>query len=108
MREGERLIQLDLADTLRAIAKDGPDAFYRGRTAAQIAGAVVKAGGIMSKDDLANYNPIERAVVRGSYRGYDIISAPPPSSGGVHLIEMLNILEGYDLARLGRENCCTT
>ena len=103
MREGERLIQLDLADTLRAIAKDGPDAFYRGRTAAQIAGAVVKAGGIMSKDDLANYNPIERAVVRGSYRGYDIISAPPPSSGGVHLIEMLNILEGYDLAKLGRE-----
>ena len=103
MREGERLIQLDLADTLRAIAKDGPGAFYLGRTAAQIAGAVVKAGGIMSKDDLANYNPIERAVVRGSYRGYDIISAPPPSSGGVHLIEMLNILEGYDLARLSRE-----
>jgi gamma-glutamyltranspeptidase / glutathione hydrolase len=103
MREGERLIQLDLADTLRAIAKDGPDAFYRGRTAAQIAGAVVKAGGIISKDDLANYRPIERAVVRGSYRGYDIISAPPPSSGGVHLIEMLNILEGYDLTRLSRE-----
>ena len=103
MREGERLIQLDLADTLRAIAKDGPGAFYRGRTAAQIADAVVKAGGIMSKGDLANYHPIERAVVRGSYRGYDIISAPPPSSGGVHLIEMLNILEGYDLARLSRE-----
>ena len=103
MREGERLIQLDLADTLRAIAKDGPGAFYRGRTAEQIADAVVKAGGIMSKDDLANYNPIERAVVRGSYRGYDIISAPPPSSGGVHLIEMLNILEGYDLASLSRE-----
>ena len=57
----------------------------------------------MSKGDLANYHPIERAVVRGSYRGYDIISAPPPSSGGVHLIEMLNILEGYDLARLSRE-----
>jgi gamma-glutamyltranspeptidase/glutathione hydrolase len=103
MREGERLIQLDLADTLRAIAKEGPGAFYRGRTAAQIADAVVKAGGIMSKDDLANYRPIERAVVRGSYRGYDIISAPPPSSGGVHLIEMLNVLEGYDLARLSRE-----
>jgi gamma-glutamyltranspeptidase / glutathione hydrolase len=103
MREGDRLIQLDLADTLRAIAKEGPDAFYRGRTAAQIASAVVKAGGIMSKDDLVNYHPIERAVVRGSYRGYDIISAPPPSSGGVHLIEMLNILEGYDLARLSRE-----
>src|SRR6476659_10458218 len=63
MQEGERLIQLDLADTLRAIAKNGPDAFYRGRTAVQIAGAVVKAGGIMSKDDLANYHPIERGVV---------------------------------------------
>jgi gamma-glutamyltranspeptidase/glutathione hydrolase len=103
MQEGDRLIQLDLADTLRAIAKDGPGAFYRGRTATQIAEAVVKAGGIMSKDDFANYRPIEREVVRGSYRGYDIISAPPPSSGGVHLIEMLNILEGYDLARLSRE-----
>src|SRR5215510_2975039 len=98
MQEGDRLIQLDLADTLRAIAKDGPGAFYHGRTAAQIARAVVEAGGIMSKDDFANYRPIEREVVRGSYRGYDIVSAPPPSSGGVHLIEMLNILEGYDLA----------
>jgi gamma-glutamyltranspeptidase / glutathione hydrolase len=103
MQEGDRLIQLDLADTLHAIAKDGPGAFYRGRTATQIADAVVKAGGIMSRDDLANYRPIERKVVRGSYRGYDIISAPPPSSGGVHLIEMLNILEGYDLAKLSRE-----
>ena len=103
MQEGDRLIQLDLADTLRGIAKDGPSAFYEGRTAAQIASAVAKAGGIMSKDDLANYRPIERAVVRGSYRGYDIVSAPPPSSGGVHLIEMLNILEGYDLAKLSRE-----
>ena len=97
--EGERLIQFDLADTLRAIAKDGPRAFYQGRTAAQIAAAVVKAGGIMSKDDLANYRAIERAVVRGRYRGYDIVSVPPPSSGGVHLIEMLNILEGYDLGQ---------
>ncbi len=103
MQEGERLIQFDLADTLRAIAKDGPPAFYQGHTAAQIAAAVVKAGGIMSKDDLANYRAIERAVVRGRYRGYDIISVPPPSSGGVHLIEMLNILEGYDLAKLSRE-----
>ena len=103
LQEGDRLIQLDLADTLRAIAKDGPIAFYQGRTATQIAGAVVGAGGIMSEDDLANYRPVEREVVRGSYRGYDIVSAPPPSSGGVHLIEMLNILEGYDLAKLSRE-----
>ncbi len=101
--EGERLLQFDLADTLRAIAKDGPRVFYQGRTADRIAGAVAKAGGIMTKDDLANYHPIERAVVRGRYRGYDVISVPPPSSGGVHLIEMLNILEGYDLAKLSRE-----
>jgi len=101
--EGERLLQFDLADTLRAIAKDGARVFYQGRTADRIAGAVAKAGGIMTKDDLANYRPIERAVVRGRYRGYDVISVPPPSSGGVHLIEMLNILEGYDLAKLSRE-----
>jgi gamma-glutamyltranspeptidase/glutathione hydrolase len=63
----------------------------------------VKAGGIMGKDDLANYHAIERTPVRGRYRGYDIVAMPPPSSGGVHLIEMLNILEGYDLARLSRE-----
>ena len=56
----------------------------------------------MTADDLRNYRAIERPVVRGSYRGYDIISMPPPSSGGVALVEMLNILEGYDLARLGR------
>jgi len=103
MQEGDRLIQLDLADTLRAIAKDGPGAFYQGRTATQIASAVVKAGGIMSKDDLANYRAIERPVVRGTYRGFDIVSSPPPSSGGVHLIQMLNILEGYDPAHLSRE-----
>jgi gamma-glutamyltranspeptidase / glutathione hydrolase len=102
LEAGDRLIQFDLAATLEAIAREGPRAFYQGRTAAQIAGAVQKAGGIMTKDDLANYQAIERAAVRGSYRGYDIVSMPPPSSGGVHLIEMLNILEGYDLAKLGR------
>ena len=103
MHEGDRLIQLDLADTLRAIAKDGPGAFYQGHVAAQIASAVANAGGILKKDDLANYHAIERAVVRGKYRGYDIVTAPPPSSGGVHLIEMLNILEGFELGRLSRE-----
>jgi len=100
--EGERLLQFDLADTLKAIARDGPGAFYQGRTAAQIADAVVRARGIMSIDDLKNYKAVERAPVRGSYRGYDIVSMPPPSSGGVALIETLNILEGYDLAKLGR------
>jgi gamma-glutamyltranspeptidase/glutathione hydrolase len=102
LKDGDRLVQLDLANTLQAIAKDGPSAFYQGRTAELIVAAVDKAGGIMTKDDLANYRTIERPVVRGTYRGYDIVSMPPPSSGGVHLIEMLNILEGYDLSKLGR------
>ena len=102
LREGERLYQFDLADTLRAIAEKGPQGFYEGRTARQIVDAVRAAGGIMSAEDLKNYRAIERPVVRGSYRGFGIVSVPPPSSGGVHLIEMLNILEGYDLAKLGR------
>jgi gamma-glutamyltranspeptidase/glutathione hydrolase len=102
LREGERLIQFDLADTLQAIATDGPRAFYSGRIAENIAAAVQKAGGIMTADDLARYKAIERPALRGSYRGYDIVSMPPPSSGGVALIEMLNILEGFDLAKLAR------
>jgi gamma-glutamyltranspeptidase/glutathione hydrolase len=95
LEEGDRLIQFDLADTLRAVAQQGPRGFYEGATATRIAEAIKRAGGIMTKDDLKNYQAIERPVVRGSYRGTDIVSMPPPSSGGVHLIEMLNILEGY-------------
>jgi gamma-glutamyltranspeptidase / glutathione hydrolase len=95
---GDRLVQSDLADTLQAIAKDGPRAFYDGPVAAKIAGAVQAAGGVMTADDLKDYRAVERKPVRGTYRGYDIVSMPPPSSGGVELIEMLNILEGYDLA----------
>src|SRR4029077_11132573 len=77
-------------------------AFYRGRIADQIAAAVRGAGGIMTANDLKNYRAVEREPVRGTYRGYDIVSMPPPSSGGVCLIEMLNIMEGYDLAKPGR------
>jgi gamma-glutamyltranspeptidase/glutathione hydrolase len=102
LQEGDRLLQFDLADTLKAIARDGARAFYNGPTAVRIADAVQKAAGIMTKDDLASYRAVERPVVHGTYRGYDIVSMPPPSSGGVHLIEMLNILEGYDLSKLGR------
>jgi len=95
---GDRLVQPDLANTLAAIAKDGPLAFYAGAIAQKLAAAVQAAGGVMTVDDLKNYREVERAPVRGTYRGYDIISMPPPSSGGVALVEMLNILEGYDLA----------
>jgi len=100
---GQDLLQPDLAITLRAIASDGPKGFYEGPVAEKIVAAVRKAGGIMTLDDMKNYRAVLREPIRGTYRGYDIISMPPPSSGGVHLIEMLNILEGYDLAKLSRE-----
>jgi gamma-glutamyltranspeptidase/glutathione hydrolase len=98
MTSGDRLVQGDLADTLEAIGREGPSAFYEGPIADEIADAVKAAGGVMTADDLRDYSATERPPVRGTYRGYDVISMPPPSSGGVNLIEMLNILEGYDLA----------
>ena len=97
LREGDLLRQTDLAMTLEAISRDGPQAFYRGPVAEKIASAVQAAGGIMIVDDLENYRAVEREPVRGTYRGYDIVSMPPSSSGGTLLIEMLNILEGYPL-----------
>jgi gamma-glutamyltranspeptidase/glutathione hydrolase len=96
--EGDTLVQTDLADTLEAIAHDGPRAFYFGPTADKIVAAVRGAGGVMVRGDLEHYTPVIRAPVRGTYRGYDIVAMPPPSSGGIHLIEMLNILEGYPSA----------
>ncbi len=102
LREGDRLVQPDLARTLQAIAQRGPRAFYHGRIAHEIAAAVRGAGGIMTADDLAHYRAIERKPIRGRYRGYTVISMPPPSSGGVTLVEMLNILQGFDLPKLGR------
>jgi gamma-glutamyltranspeptidase / glutathione hydrolase len=97
---GDTLVQRGLADTLSTIAEGGPRAFYAGPVAAKLAAAVQAAGGQMTAADLAGYRPIERTPVRGSYRGYDIVSMPPSSSGGTALIEMLNILEGYPLGTL--------
>jgi gamma-glutamyltranspeptidase/glutathione hydrolase len=94
---GDVLRQPDLAATLSAIARDGPQAFYEGQVAAALVTAVQNAGGILTRDDLANYRAVVRAPVRGSYRGHDILAMPPPSSGGAHLIQILNILEGYDM-----------
>jgi gamma-glutamyltranspeptidase/glutathione hydrolase len=92
---GNLLVQRDLADTLAVIARDGPQAFYEGAIADKIVTAVRAAGGHMTRDDLRRYTPIEREPVRGSYRGHEVVSMPPSSSGGVVLVEMLNILEGY-------------
>ena len=97
---GEVFRQPDLARTLERIAAK-PDDFYHGALARDLAAAMQKGGGLITVDDLAHYEVKEREPIRGTYRGYDIISAPPPSSGGAVLIESLNILEGYDLAKLG-------
>ena len=102
LHEGDRLLQFDLAATLRAIGKHGPSAFYEGAVAERLVQAVRAAGGIITMDDLKNYHAVERPAVRGTYRGYEIVSMPPPSSGGICLIEMLNIMEGYDLAKRDR------
>jgi gamma-glutamyltranspeptidase / glutathione hydrolase len=97
---GEIFRQPDLARTLERIARK-PDDFYHGDLARELAAAMQKGGGIITADDLAHYEVKEREPVRGTYRGYEIISSPPPSSGGTVLIESLNILEGYDLAKMG-------
>jgi gamma-glutamyltranspeptidase/glutathione hydrolase len=99
--EGDRLAQGDLAKTLQAIANGGADVFYKGWIADRIAEDMATNGGIITKKDLAAYRAKERKPVRGSYKGFDIISMPPPSSGGVALVEMLNILEPYDLKSKG-------
>jgi gamma-glutamyltranspeptidase/glutathione hydrolase len=100
---GELLRQPELARTLERIAKN-PDDFYHGAMARELAAAIHKGGGLISAADLAAYEVKEREPIRASYRGYDIISAPPPSSGGVALVEILNILEGFDLAKLGNRS----
>src|SRR5438445_3512464 len=99
-RSGEIFRQPELARTLERIAKN-PDDFYHGEMAREIVAAIQKGGGLITADDLAHYEVKEREPVRGTYRGYEIISAPPPSSGGAVLIESLNILEGYDLGKMG-------
>ncbi len=101
---GESVVQQDLADTLERIGREGPRGFYEGPVAERIVAAVRAAGGAMTVDDLKGYKAIERAPVSGTYRGHTILSMPPPSSGGVHVIELLNILEGMPLAAEGADS----
>ena len=98
---GETLKQPHLAKTLERIAANGPAGFYEGETAALIEKEMRANGGIINRDDLKNYKAIRRVPVSGTYRGYEIVAMPPPSSGGVTMIEALNILEGYDLRKMG-------
>jgi gamma-glutamyltranspeptidase/glutathione hydrolase len=97
-------VQPDLANTLERIQKNGRDGFYKGRTADLIADFMAANGGIITREDLARYEAIERKPIRGTYRGYEIVSMPPPSSGGVVLVQMLNILEGFDLREIGHNS----
>lgn len=101
LQPGDRLVQKALANTLEAIAQKGPDAFYKGKIPEAIEKAAKAGGGYLTAKDFANYRAKERTPVRCSYRGYDFISAPPPSSGGTTMCEILNILEGYDLKAMG-------
>ena len=98
---GDHIALDDLAATLETIAANGAAGFYAGPVAQKIVEAVNAAGGRMTIEDLANYRAVERQPVRGTYRGYDVVSMPPPSSGGAHIIEILNILEGFPLAAQG-------
>jgi gamma-glutamyltranspeptidase/glutathione hydrolase len=108
LRAGETVVQSDLANTLQTISARGPRAFYEGDIAEKIAAAVKGAGGLMTADDLKAYQPVIREVVRGSYRGFDIVSMPLPSSGGTVLIEMLNMLEHFDLKGMGADSVDTS
>jgi gamma-glutamyltranspeptidase/glutathione hydrolase len=100
--EGDRIVLQDLGKTLRAIAENGPDVFYTGWIADAIEKDMAAHKGLISKKDLAAYQARERVPVTGTFRGYQIVSMPPPSSGGVALIEMLNLLENFDLKNKGR------
>jgi len=100
-KAGDRLIQKDLARTLRLIAQEGPDAFYKGNIARDIVAASAANGGILSMRDFADYRAVETEPVRCSYRSLEVISAPPPSSGGTTVCAILNIIEGYPLHDMG-------
>jgi gamma-glutamyltranspeptidase/glutathione hydrolase len=100
--EGDRLIQPDLGKTLQLIAEHGADAFYKGPIADRIVAEMKAGGGLITRNDLDAYHANLRMPIHGTYRGYDIYAPPPPSSGGICLVEMLNILENFDLRKLGR------
>ena len=100
-RWGDTLRQPDLAATLRAIMQRGSEGFYEGEVAARIVAEMKRDGGIISGGDLRDYESVERDPLRGSYRGYEIITAPPPSAGGVTVLQVLNCLEGFDIRSMG-------
>ncbi|MDU7304190.1 MAG: gamma-glutamyltransferase, partial [Escherichia coli] len=101
LKKGDKLVQANLAKSLEMIAENGPDEFYKGTIAEQIAQEMQKNGGLISKEDLAAYKAVERTPISGDYRGYQVYSMPPPSSGGIHIVQILNILENFDMQKYG-------
>jgi gamma-glutamyltranspeptidase/glutathione hydrolase len=100
----ELLVQSDLGSTLKRISEQGSSGFYKGKTADLIVSQMQRSGGLISHQDLANYKVVERDPVCGSYQQYSLCAMPPPSSGGIHLIQMLNILENFDLKQMGHNS----
>ena len=100
-RAGTRLVTGDYAETLRSIAREGPDLLYTGALGAHLRRPHGEVGGYITRDDLTGYRTIDRDALRGTYRGFEIVGPPPPSSGPLHIIQMLNILEGYDIGASG-------
>lgn len=101
LKAGHRVVQGDYAETLRTIAKEGTAAFYDGAIGKALTDHMAKSGGIISQADLADCQPVQREPIRGSYRGHEIIGPPPPASSGLHISQMLQILEGFDLKGMG-------
>jgi len=104
---GDVLVQKDLAHTLKLIARHGPDGFYAGETAEKIAEEMQRGGGLVDLESLAQYEVDVREPVRGTYRGYEVVAMPPPSSGGVHILQMLNTLEQFPVREMGSESADT-
>jgi gamma-glutamyltranspeptidase / glutathione hydrolase len=101
IQAGARLVQPEMARSLRLIAADGPDALYRGLLGTALVAHLARDGGVMNLDDLAGYRPVQREPVRSEYRGHVIIGPPPPASSGVHIAQMLNLIEDFDMAGMG-------
>jgi gamma-glutamyltranspeptidase/glutathione hydrolase len=104
---GDRFVQKDLAATLKRIADQGVKGFYEGETADLIVAQMQRGGGLISHEDLKDYRPAIRKPVHGNYRGYDVYSMSPPSSGGTHVVQILNVLEGYPIAETGHNSAAT-
>ncbi len=106
LNAGDRVVQAEYAQTLATIARDGETALYRGPLGDMLLDYMKAHGGFITREDLTSYRTVERAPIRGDYRGWEILGPPPPAASGVHIVQMLNILEGYDISAMGFGTSC--